>query len=345
MSQPLCAIVIPVYDQVDYTRACVASILAHTAYPFRLFIVDDASAKPETAAYLRELQLAEPERVRVVHNAKNLGYVGTVNHGLKYATAPYVVVMNNDTIVYPGWLSEMIAVAEKDPQIGIVNPQWDVIKKFKGGRDKFFATHVLPHKGEYIETDWARGCCYLTKRCVIDKIGGLDEAFAPAYYDDWDYSMRAMAVGYICVRALGAFVFHIKNVTYSVCGPENQINTLIDQKGIIFYQRWGKPLKLLIIDDGVPAEMTSRVRDLLRGQNRVVVVSSRSVAFQHTNLKVVQVPRWAVRITSALILVDDARYAKAKRFHLVIEGKEAAAFFAGQASDSQEKMQKMKFET
>ncbi len=341
----MCDIVIPVYDQVAYTRGCVESILANTDYPFRLIMVNDASRQPETAVYLQALQAAEPERVLVLHNARNLGYVGTVNYGLQHAAAPYVVVMNNDTLVYPGWLSEMIFVAEKDPSIGIVNPQWDVSKRFSGGRDKFFALSVLPRKGEHIETDWARGCCYLTKRCVMDKIGGLDEAFAPAYYDDWDYSMRALAAGYVCVRALGAFVFHFKNVTYAVCGPKDQINTLIGQKGAVFYQRWGKPLKLLVIDDGMATDIVPKVRELLRGQNRVVVVSSRALALKHTNLKVIHVPSWAVGLAAVFMLLDDARYAKVKRFHLVINGQKATAFWAGQPSCLQGKIKAMKFET
>ncbi len=343
MRQTTCDIVIPVYDQVDYTRACVESILAGTDVPFRLIIVNDASRKPETLDYLEKLQSAEPERVCLLHNARNLGYVGTVNHGLGHTTAPYVVVMNNDTLVYPGWLSEMIAVAGKDASIGIVNPQWDVSKRFRGGRDKFFNARVLPHRGEYIETDWARGCCYLTKRCVIDAIGGLDEDFAPAYYDDWDYSMRAMDAGYRCVRALGAFVFHFKNVTYAVCGAKDQINTLIHQKGAVFYKRWGKPLKLLVIDAGISGDITVKVKELLRGQNRVVVISARSLGFEHTNLKVIKVPGWAVRAAAFLVLVDDARYARVKRFHLVIDGAKAERFFASQDPALEAAVRAMKF--
>ncbi len=314
----MCDIVIPVYGQPEYTRVCVESILAHTAIPFHLLLVDDASQDLETKEYLKALQIQEPERVTILWCEINQGYVKAVNLGLQKTSADFVVVMNNDTIVYPGWLPEMIAIAEKDPQIGIVSPQWDPPKRFRGDREQYFQRFVLPRKGAYIETDWSRGFCYLTKRCVIDKIGGLDADFAPAYFDDWDYSMRAITAGYRCVVALGAFVFHFKNVTYGACGEMSQINTLLNEKASVFYKRWGKPLKILIVEPDLDADEQKMVGELLRDQNRVFLVTSHDVDIQHTNLTVVKVAPWLLGITVARVLLDDVRHSVSKRFHLVI---------------------------
>lgn len=322
----LCDIVIPVYDQARYTQACVESIFAHTEVPFWLIIVDDASQERQTVDFLKDLEAREPARVLVLHLEKNQGYVRAVNHGLEKTSAEFVVVMNNDTVVYPGWLSEMVRVAQKDPAIGLVNPQWEVPKRFRGGLDRYIARHVVSQRGRFIETDWARGFCYLTKRCVIEKIGGLDEDFAPAYYDDWDYSMRAWAAGYRCVRALGAFVFHAKNVTYAACAQQGQTGTLLEEKKRLFCKRWGRPLKMLVVDNGSCGDLSARLRRWLQGQNKITLVSFATVEMRHTNLKTVKVPRGLMTLTVLWLLFQDSLHSAAKRFHMVCMAAEGNMF-------------------
>jgi hypothetical protein len=220
----------------------------------------------------------------------------------------------------------MITVAKLEPSIGIVNPQWDVPKRFNGHRDRYFERHVLPRKGTFIETDWARGCCYLTKRCVIDKIGGLDQDFSPAYYDDWDYSLRAIAAGYHCVRALGAFVYHYKNITYAECGEQDYIGALLKEKSVIFYKRWGRPLSILMVDDGTSGDLSAKITKLLRDQNKIVLISGHPVELNHTNLMVVKVPRRLAGPVALLMLIENARYCAAKKFHLVLGSENVLSF-------------------
>ena len=318
LDQPLsCDIVIPVYDQARYTQACVESIFAHTLIPFRLIIVDDASKERQTTDYLEDLKRHESARVLVLRLEKNQGYVGAVNHGLEKTSAQFVVVMNNDTLVYPGWLTEMICVAQKDPAIGLVNPQWEVPKRFRGRLDLYVARHVVSQRGRFIETDWVRGFCYLTKRCVIEKIGGLDEDFAPAYYDDWDYSLRAQAAGYRCVCALGAFVFHIKNATYAACAQQGQTSTLLEAKGRLFYERWGRPLKMLVVDNGSFGDLSARLRRWLQGQNKITLVSFTELEMRHTNLKIVKVWRGFMTLAVLWLLFQESLHSALKRHHLV----------------------------
>ncbi len=204
-----CDIVIPVYNQLDYTRACLESIKNNTEYSHRIIVIDDASSQ-ETKAYLEILE--KKKDIVLCRNENNLGWLDAVNKGITSALAEYVCVMNNDTIVYPGWLEEMVSVAQKNPQFGLVNPEWQIPKKFKGGREKYYYEVIKKQSGKFIETDWVRGFCSLIKRAVIEKIGGLDKVFAPGYYDDWDYSLRAIREGFLAVKAQGAFVWHYKNI-------------------------------------------------------------------------------------------------------------------------------------
>jgi GT2 family glycosyltransferase len=241
-----CDIIIPVYNQLNYTKACLDSIKEHTDCQHRIIVVDDASDQ-DTAGYLD--RLSSSGEIVLLRNENNLGWLKSVNKGIEYSKAEYVCVMNNDTLVYPGWLSEMVKIAEKNAQIGIVNPLWELPKTFFGTRNAYFRAIVSKQKSKFVETDWARGFCFLTKRAVIEKIGGLNEVFSPRYFEDWDYSIRAINAGFICVRALGAFVWHHKNITYENVFGKSGMNKEFEEKRKIFCARWGEPLRILLISD------------------------------------------------------------------------------------------------
>ncbi|MDD5775882.1 MAG: glycosyltransferase, partial [Candidatus Omnitrophica bacterium] len=173
------------------------------------------------------------------------------------------------------------------------------------------------------ETDWARGFCFLVTRRVLDKIGGLDEAFAPAYFDDWDYSIRAIKACFRCACALGAFVWHYKNVTYGL----EFSNDSLRWKGKIFYRRWGAPIKILLLDDQngrMPvSDFACFIRELLNGQDRVTFVSARAdhVFSEHTNMRYCRVPQFWFRPYIILRLLDNLRYHKLKRYDMIITSK------------------------
>lgn len=325
----MCDIVLLVYDQLDYTRNCIESILRNTSCEYRLLVIDNGSVKKETVEYLRQISAANSTRMAVHRIGKNIGYVGAVNFGLKITSAPYVCVISNDTIAYPGWLEEMIRTAQQDRRIGLVNPLWAVPKRFVGGRDRYIATTVRRSAGRYIETDWARGFCFLACRTVIDKIGGLDEAYAPGYFDDWDYSVRAIRAGFKCARALGAFVWHYKNVTYGLEFSTESMRT----KGRIFYGRYGVPLRVLLIHDSPDASMVPEysrlVRSMLDAQDRLTILAGRGFPGQtpHTNLRIRFVRnRFFLKMYALWYLWDNLRYAKTRRYDIILTSSSNASF-------------------
>ncbi|MDD5079060.1 MAG: glycosyltransferase family 2 protein [Candidatus Omnitrophica bacterium] len=266
----------PVYNQPSYTKACLDSIKKHTDYPHRIVVVDDASSS-ETAEYLDKL--SNENEIVLLRNQENLGWVRSVNKGLNFSKAQYVCVMNNDTVVYPGWLSEMVSVALKNAAFGLVNPEWEIPEKFKGSREDYFRIVIKKQNGKFIETDWVRGFCFLIKRAVIEKIGGLDQIFSPGYFDDWDYSLRAIQAGFLVVKAQGAFVWHYKNVTHGQLLKKKGLEQEIIQKKGIFCNRWGKFQKALLIVDRLLKGKSGNLEEscfcLLRKQVRLVVIKGR----------------------------------------------------------------------
>ncbi|UCB57628.1 MAG: glycosyltransferase family 2 protein, partial [Candidatus Omnitrophota bacterium] len=302
-----------------------------THTPFRLIIVDNASDR-ETAQYLESARERNPKAVNIIRNNENLGWVKAVNQGLFYSQSSYVCVMNNDTVVYPGWLNQMTSVAEKEETIGLVNPLWELPRRYKARCGDYFNKVVSRQGGEYIETDWARGFCFLIKRKVINKIGGLDEAFSPGYYDDWDYSARAQEAGFRCVRAKGAFVWHYIGKTYSGVLGRRVADELFQDKGKVFYRRWGRPLKgLLIIDTHLnkdPAQLRKIILLLLREQNKLFIISSQKLNdVEHTSCRAKYFINSMLGLRAAINIMDNFRHSASKRYNFIICSPEIGKFF------------------
>ena len=109
----------PHYNDFPILEQCLWSVFRSGAgVDFEVIVVDDGSTD-DSPERLREW---EP-RVRVVHNSHNTGFAGACNAGAAAAKGEYVLFLNNDTTVTPGWLDQLLAVIEKDRRIGAVGPK------------------------------------------------------------------------------------------------------------------------------------------------------------------------------------------------------------------------------
>jgi hypothetical protein len=115
-------IVLPVYGGLDVLGRCLSSLFAAKCRtPWHLTLINDASPQPEVGPWLRELALKHPE-VTVLTNARNLGFVGTVNLGMRLAGRRDVVLLNSDTEVANDWLDRLHRAAWAEPRAGTVTP-------------------------------------------------------------------------------------------------------------------------------------------------------------------------------------------------------------------------------
>ena len=120
---PLVSIVILAYNQLEYTKKCIESIVENTNVFFELILVDNGSTDG-TAEYLESelTSLIASGMLRIIKNDKNLGYARGNNQGMAIAGGEYILLLNNDVVVTPGWLSCLLKCAEKYSDIGIVGP-------------------------------------------------------------------------------------------------------------------------------------------------------------------------------------------------------------------------------
>ncbi len=175
-------------------------------------IVDDASDR-YTAAFL-EQQAAEHAHISVVRLPQNQGFVRACNLGIAQGTAPYVVLVNSDVIVTPGWLSRLVRCAESDPRIAAVNPLTNRATyldiPLAPGANFYDMDHVLAQQSPHHYPDVVTGVgfCLLLRRAALDQVGVFDEIYGRGYCEDSDLCMRLVAHGYRTVVADDVYVYH-----------------------------------------------------------------------------------------------------------------------------------------
>lgn len=199
---PVASIVIPVLNQVAYTRECLTYLEKNTDTPYELIIIDNASTDG-TAAFLRGV------RGTVITNATNRGCAGAWNQGIAASKGRYVVLLNNDVLVTPGWLALLVCFMETTGH-GIVSPA------VRTGN----LNYDLPTYAEAFTRACARadrreihGGCMVIAREVFDHIGLFDEGFQVGTFEDVDFLWRAQHAGVTMAMTGAVLVHHFGKVT------------------------------------------------------------------------------------------------------------------------------------
>jgi GT2 family glycosyltransferase len=241
-------IIVPTWNSEDYTIRCFESINKNTK-DFLLIWVDNGSKK-ESRKKVEDYIDKAGMPCKKIFNEENLGFVKATNQGMKYAMqqqVEYLVLQNNDTEVFEGWLDELIKVAQSQENIGIVGPLaspshgWqDINNIYKKRPDEFpnppkynnnpeeYAEKIRKkYAGEKMEVyPNVAFFCTLVKRELVEKIGYLSEEFGIGFSDDDDYCARALEVGYKIYLAKNVFVFHNHRTTFKENFSEEEIKKM-----------------------------------------------------------------------------------------------------------------------
>ena len=218
--KPKVSIIIPVHNKFELTYSCLASILL-TVYdiPYEVIIVDDASTDKTTE--IEEIV----KNIKVVRNEKNEMFVKSCNKGAKFAEGNYIVILNNDTEVLEGWLKEMLWVFENFDKVGYVGAKllypdmtlqeaggivWGDGSAWNYGRNQ----NAYHPKFNYTrQVDYCSGACIMIPKALWDDLGGFDEYFAPAYWEETDLAFRIQQMGYKVIYAPFAQVIHYEGMS------------------------------------------------------------------------------------------------------------------------------------
>ena len=188
---------------------------------------------------------------KVIRNEKNLGFAGGNNQGLAVASGEYLLLLNNDIVVTPGWLSRMVNCIERGPQVGIVGPMSNHVSGPQLLKDVSYDTGSLVGLNEFARDHAARfhgqaqafwrvvGFCMLIKKEVVAKIGGLDSRYGQGNFEDDDFSLRSSLAGFESWIAQDAFVHHFGNRTFF--GAAIDYNQSLNNNWEVFKKKWGIP--------------------------------------------------------------------------------------------------------
>src|SRR5271166_5732197 len=105
----LASVIIPCWNQLEFTRKCISALFRQTGGSWELIVVDNWSTDG-TGGYLAGVQDSSPVPVTVIANATNLGFPAAINQGLEFARGEFLVLLNNDVVVTDGWLAQLIAL-------------------------------------------------------------------------------------------------------------------------------------------------------------------------------------------------------------------------------------------
>lgn len=229
---PFTEVIVPIYNGAAVVMECLRSLRAAATPDMRVLIVDDGSR-----AFTAEALAAEfggDPRFRLHRRDHNRSYTKSINEGVMLTSAPWVVVLNSDTVVPAGWLHRLHAGAHAQRGTGLAGPlsnaaTWQSIPTTKrpdgswSTNDMIEARH-LPHVQALLDREAERaypefpilnGFCTLISREVFARIGLYDEdAFPMGYGEETDLCLRARRAGFRLTVVDDCFVFHHKSVSF-----------------------------------------------------------------------------------------------------------------------------------
>lgn len=217
---PKVSVLIPVYGKVEYTLACLKSIADHLPKAsFEVIVMDDQS--PDGSAKL----LQQVKNIRVIVNPQNLGFLRSCNNGARHAMGEYLFFLNNDTQVKPGWLDELLLTFTNFPNCGLAGSKLiypDGLLQEAGGivwQDGSAWNYgnrqdpKLPQFNYAREVDYVSGAAIMVQAKLYQELGGFDEIYAPAYYEDTDLALRIRAQGKSVIYQPMSEVVHFEGIS------------------------------------------------------------------------------------------------------------------------------------
>ena len=206
--RPTVTVAIPTLAADETLAACLASLERQTLPGVEVIVVDNS-----------ERRAVKPQgRVRVISNDRNAGFGTAVNQAFRESAAPYLAVLNDDTIAHPDWLRALIRVMESSPEVGMCASE---VRLAGDGRldsagmllcldgSSKQRGHLEPPKSYSRSEEVLLPSCSaaLYRRSMLEEIGLFDESFF-LYCEDTDLGLRARWAGWKCLYVPDAVVEH-----------------------------------------------------------------------------------------------------------------------------------------
>ncbi|MBL8882208.1 MAG: glycosyltransferase [Hyphomicrobium sp.] len=261
---PEVSIIVPVYNQINYTIRCLQSLAEHrTQHSFEVIVMDDVS-NDQTQDVLPRIP-----GLRYVRNEKNLGFLKNCNKAAGLARGKYLVFLNNDTIVLSGWLDSLHRTFKLHGNVGLVGSKliypdgrlqeaggiiWKDASGWNWGR---LGNPQHPRFNYVRDADYVSGASIMIPRNLFEEIGRFDERYAPAYYEDTDLAFALRDKGYRVLYQPKSAVVHFEGISSGT--DENRgvkRYQAVNRKK--FAERWAKVLPIHGTSEDGPSRSADR---------------------------------------------------------------------------------------
>ncbi|HSN15791.1 MAG TPA: glycosyltransferase family 2 protein [Anaeromyxobacteraceae bacterium] len=198
------SIVMPVFNQLAYTKLCLESLTRHPEGIGEIVVIDNGSSDGSGD------WLQGAPGIRLIRNAENRGCAGGWNQGVAAARGEWIVVLNNDVLVTAGWIQGMLDAA-RELALDVVTP---AIREGEADYDlDGWARAVTAKLGRFCRLGAADGICFMVRRRVFETVGTFDEHFRIGQFEDSDFFRRARLAGFRLGVTGRAFLHHFGSVT------------------------------------------------------------------------------------------------------------------------------------
>ncbi len=245
-------VAIPVFGAYEQFTQCLRSALRHTPIEVPILVADDASPDPAISNHLEELDEASVLDDRLVYylrQPENVGFVSNMNTVFEVADGADVVALNSDCVVAERWLESLREAAYSDSLVATAStltnhgtivsvpyrnqpqPSFPQDWSFEEAADQVRAGSMRL----YPRIPTGIGHCLYIRRTALDLVGNFDEAFAPGYGEEVDFSQRCVLTGLVHVLADDVLVLHHGSASFS----QDEAATVAAEHDQIIYQRYG----------------------------------------------------------------------------------------------------------
>jgi len=228
--EEIVSIIVPAYGRFALTYRGLHALALRTPGRLgaRVHLVDDDPRHPLTPL------LGEVAGLRIIVNPENLGFLRSCNRAVANVPGTFVVLLNNDAVVQDGWLDALLKTAGEHPETAMVGGrllggdgrlQEAGVTMYRDGLGSPYGRGDDPERPQFRfarEVDCVSGACLLIRRGAWEAVGGFDEQFAPAYFEEYDLAFALRAAGWSVRYQPDSRIVHAGSASYGIAARDRQ---------------------------------------------------------------------------------------------------------------------------